>query len=416
MAIRRFIDLNLGFIRTHTFTRLWKELTDEFWQNDFHSTDRLCSLRLRLSLLCGAVSRQLQGQEFFLLGSVSYPGLWQLTYRESLRDIEACLRAAPQKLYHMGIRSPVSRNTLANANQVRDWRIYADFAHGLIHEARNLYRNEPFGLELDQTVYALDATTIDLCLSLFPWAQFRRHKSAVKLHTLLDLRGSIPTVVIVTGGQIHEVNILDQLIWEAGAIYLMDRGYLDFRRLYRMHQCGAFFVTRAKKRFDCRRLYSQTVDKKTGLQCDQIVSLNNPVPKRGYPERLRRVRYYDVASKKRLVFLTNNFVLPALTITQLYRCRWQVELFFRWIKQHLRIKAFYGTSENAVRTQIWIAISVYVLVAIVKKRLNLERSLHSILQILSVSLFEKTSILQALSGSDYDEINDESSNQLNLFC
>jgi len=340
----------------------------------------------------------------------------QLTYRESLRDIEACLRAAPQKLYHMGIRSPVSRNTLANANQVRDWRIYADFAHGLIHEARNLYRNEPFGLELDQTVYALDATTIDLCLSLFPWAQFRRHKSAVKLHTLLDLRGSIPTVVIVTGGQIHEVNILDQLIWEAGAIYLMDRGYLDFRRLYRMHQCGAFFVTRAKKRFDCRRLYSQTVDKKTGLQCDQIVSLNNPIPKRGYPERLRRVRYYDVASKKRLVFLTNNFVLPALTITQLYRCRWQVELFFRWIKQHLRIKAFYGTSENAVRTQVWIAISVYVLVAIVKKRLNLERSLHSILQILSVSLFEKTSILQALSGSEYDEINYESSNQLNLFC
>ena len=339
----------------------------------------------------------------------------QLTFRESLRDIEACLRAAPQKLYHMGIRSPVSRNTLANANQVRDWRIYADFAHGLIHEARNLYRNEPFGLELDQTVYALDATTIDLCLSLFPWAQFRRHKSAVKLHTLLDLRGSIPTVVIVTGGQIHEVNILDQLIWEAGAIYLMDRGYLDFRRLYRMHQCGAFFVTRAKKRFDCRRLYSQTVDKKTGFQCDQIVSLNNPVPKRGYPERLRRVRYYDVANKKRLVFLTNNFILPALTITQLYRCRWQVELFFRWIKQHLRIKAFYGTSENAVRTQVWIAISVYVLVAIVKKRLNLERSLHSILQILSVSLFEKTSILQALSGSEYDEINYESSNQLILF-
>jgi hypothetical protein len=339
----------------------------------------------------------------------------QLTYRESLRDIEACLRAARQKIYHMGIRSPVSRNTLANANQVRDWRIYADFAQGLIQEARNLYKGEPFGIELDQTVYALDATTIDLCLSLFPWAQFRRHKSAVKLHTLLDLRGSIPTVVIVTGGQIHEVNILDQLIWEAGAIYLMDRGYLDFRRLYRMHQSGAFFVTRAKKRFDCRRLYSHVVDKKTGLQCDQIVSLNNPVPKRGYPERLRRVRYYDVASQKRLVFLTNNFLLPALTITQLYRCRWQVELFFRWIKQHLRIKAFYGISENAVRTQVWIAISVYVLVAIVKKRLNLERSLHSILQILSVSLFEKTPILQALSGPECDEINYESPNQLFLF-
>jgi uncharacterized protein DUF4372/DDE family transposase len=339
----------------------------------------------------------------------------QLTYRESLRDIEACLRATPQKLYHMGIRTQVSRNTLANANQIRDWRIYADFAHTLIHEARTLYKGEPFGIELDQTVYALDATTIDLCLSLFPWAQFRRHKSAVKLHTLLDLRGSIPTVVIVTGGQIHEVNVLDQLIWEAGAIYLMDRAYVDFRRLYRMHQSGAFFVTRAKKRFDCRRLYSQRVDKKTGLQCDQIVTLNNPVPKRGYPERLRRVRYFDVTSQKRLVFLTNNFLLPAFTITQLYRCRWQVELFFRWIKQHLRIKAFYGTSENAVRTQVWIAIAVYVLVAIVKKRLNLERSLHSILQILSVSLFEKTPILEALSQPEYSEINYDSGNQLILF-
>jgi hypothetical protein len=315
----------------------------------------------------------------------------------------------------MGLRSLVSRNTLANANQVRDWRIYADFAHTLIQQARHLYKGEPFGIELDQTVYALDATTIDLCLSLFPWAQFRRHKSAVKLHTLLDLRGSIPTVVIVTGGQIHEVNILDQLIWEAGAIYLMDRAYVDFRRLYRMHQSGAFFVTRAKKRFDCRRLYSQRVDKKTGLQCDQIVALNNPVPKRGYPERLRRVRYFDGASQKRLVFLTNNFLLPALTITQLYQCRWQVELFFRWIKQHLRIKAFYGTSENAVRTQVWIAIAVYVLVAIVKKRLNLQRSLHSILQILSVSLFEKIPILQALSQPEYGDINYDSANQLILF-
>jgi hypothetical protein len=315
----------------------------------------------------------------------------------------------------MGIRTQVSRNTLANANQVRDWRIYADFAHTLIQEARTLYKGEPFGIELDHTVYALDATTIDLCLSLFPWAQFRRHKSAVKLHTLLDLRGSIPTVVVVSGGQIHEVNILDQLIWEAGAIYLMDRAYVDFRRLYRMHQSGAFFVTRAKKRFDCRRLYSQRVNKKTGLQCDQIVTLNNPIPKRGYPERLRRVRYFDVASQKRLVFLTNNFLLPAFTITQLYRCRWQVELFFRWIKQHLRIKAFYGTSENAVRTQVWIAISVYVLVAIVKKRLNLERSLHSILQILSLSLLEKTPILQALSQPECDENNYESPNQLILF-
>lgn len=339
----------------------------------------------------------------------------QLTYRESLRDIEACLRAAPAKLYHMGIRSQISRNTLAHANQVRDWRIYADFAHALIRVARSLYRDEPFGVELDQTVYALDATTIDLCLSLFPWAQFRRHKSAVKLHTLLDLRGSIPTVVIVTGAQIHEVNILDQLFWEAGSIYLMDRAYLDFRRLYRLHQSGAFFVTRAKKRFDCQRLFSQPVDKTTGLRCDQIVSLNNPVPKRGYPERLRRTHYYDASSQKRLVFLTNNFLLPPLTVAKLYQCRWQVELFFRWIKQHLRIKAFYGTSKNAVTTQVWIAISVYVLVAIVRKSLNLKRSLHSILQILSVSLFEKIPILQALSAPECDEINHESSNQLILF-
>jgi len=339
----------------------------------------------------------------------------QLTFRESLRDIEACLRTTPQKLYHMGIRSTVSRNTLANANQVRDWRIYADFAQVLIQEARSLYQGESFGVELDNTVYALDATTIDLCLSLFPWAQFRRRKSAVKLHTLLDLRGSIPSVVIVTGGQVHEVNILDQLIWEAGAIYLMDRGYLDFRRLYRMHQSGAFFVTRAKKRFDCRRLYSQAIDKKTGLQCDQVVVLNNPVPKRGYPERLRRVRYFDGVSQRHFVFLTNNFLLPALTITQLYQCRWKVELFFRWIKQHLRIKAFYGTSQNAVRTQVWIAIAVYVLVAIVKKKLHIELSLHSILQILSVSLFDKTPILEALSRYDDDENNAESNNQLILF-
>lgn len=339
----------------------------------------------------------------------------QLTYRESLRDIEGCLRAQPSKLYHMGIRSQISRNTLAHANQVRDYRIYADFAQHLIEAARTLYRDEPFGVELAETVYALDATTIDLCLSLFPWAQFRRKKSAVKLHTLLDLRGSIPTVVIVTGGQVHEVNLLDELFWEAGAIYLMDRAYIDFRRLYRLHQSGAFFVTRAKKRFDCQRLLSRWVDKTSGVRSDQIVSLNNPIPKRGYPERLRRVHYYDALNQRRLVFLTNNFLLPALTIAKLYQCRWKVELFFRWIKQHLRIKAFYGTSKNAVTTQVWIAISVYVLVAIVKKRLNLERSLHSILQILSISLLEKTPILQALTGPECVEMDPESRNQLTLF-
>src|SRR5882672_3344030 len=339
----------------------------------------------------------------------------QLTYRESLRDIEACLRSTSTKLYHMGIRGQVSRNTLAHANQVRDWRIYADFGQVLISTARSLYLDDPFGLELDNTVYALDATTIDLCLSVFPWAQFRRHKSAIKLHTLLDLRGSIPTVVIVTSGKIHEVNILDQLIWEAGAFYLMDRGYLDFGRLFRIHQSGAFFVTRARRRFDFQRLSSAIVDKTTGLRCDQMISLNNPVPKRGYPERLRRIRYIDPNTKKRFIFLTNNTLLPALTIADLYRCRWQVELFFRWIKQHLRIKSFYGTSENAVKTQVWTAISVYVLVAIIKKRLDLDRSLFSILQILSVSLREKMPIQQALEASISGPTITDDTNQLILF-
>lgn len=339
----------------------------------------------------------------------------QLTYRESLRDIEACLRSTSAKLYHMGIRGQVSRNTLAHANQMRDWRIYADFAQVLIATARSLYVDEPFGIELDHTIYALDATTIDLCLSVFPWAQFRRNKSAVKLHTLLDLRGSIPTVVIITSGKVHDVNILDQLIWEAGAIYLMDRGYLDFRRLYRIHQSGAFFVTRARRRFDFQRLSSKTVDRSTGLRCDQMISLNNPIPKRGYPERLRRIRYIDPETNNRFVFLTNNTVLPALTIADLYRCRWKVELFFRWIKQHLRIKSFFGTSENAVKTQVWTAISVYVLVAIIKKRLALDRGLFSILQILSVSLLEKTPILQALEASGSVEIATDDTKQLILF-
>ena len=339
----------------------------------------------------------------------------QLTYRESLRDIEACLRAQHTKLYHLGIRGQVSRNTLAHANSVRDWRIYADFAQVLITRARVLYADDSFGVELAQTVYALDATTIDLCLALFPWAKFRKHKGAVKLHTLLDLRGSIPTVVIITHGKVHEVNILDQLSFEAGAFYVMDRGYLDFARLYKLHLASAFFVTRAKKRFDFQRLYSQPVDRATGVICDQIVTLVNPVPRQGYPEKLRRIRYLDAPTNQRLVFLTNNFSLPPLTIAQLYRSRWQVELFFKWIKQHLRIKNFYGTSENALRTQIWIAISVYVLVAIVKKELHLDVSLYRMLQICSVTLFEKTPILQALSLADDQTNLDDLCKQLILF-
>ena len=339
----------------------------------------------------------------------------QLTYRESLRDIEACLRANQTKLYHLGIRGRVSRNTLANANSARDWRIYADFAHLLINQARALYRDDDFSLALQQTVYALDATTIDLCLSLFPWAYFRKRKGAVKLHTLLDLRGNIPTVIIITHGLIHEVNILDQLTFEAGAFYLMDRGYLDFSRLHRLHLASAFFVTRARKRFDCQRLYSAPVDRATGIMCDQIVTLTNPVPRAGYPDKLRRIRYFDPQQERRLIFLTNNFTLPPLTVAELYRSRWQVELFFKWIKQHLRIKKFYGTSENALKTQIWIAISVYVLVAIVKKQLNLDGSLYRILQILSVSLFEKTPILEALSFSDYEMQLTTAGKQLILF-
>lgn len=316
----------------------------------------------------------------------------------------------------MGIRSKVSRNTLANANQVRDWRIYADFAQVLIKEARRLYANEDFAVQIEQTVYALDSTTIDLCLSLFPWALFRNRKGAVKLHTLIDLSGNIPTVVIITHGKVHDVNILDNLIIEAGAIYVMDRGYVDFERLYTIHQSSAFFVTRAKSNFNFRRLYSKPVDKSTGILCDQIIVLNGFYAKKAYPDKLRRIKYYDADKNKKLVFLTNNFMLPALAIADIYRCRWQVELFFKWIKQHLRIKVFYGTSENAVKTQIWIAISVYVLVAIVKKRLKLNQSLYIILQILSVSLFEKTPILQALTLTDYNVFDDDSRKQLILFA
>ena len=339
----------------------------------------------------------------------------QLTYREGLRDIEACLRVAKDKLYHMGIRSKVSRNTLSNANMVRDWRIFADFGQELIAEARTLYTNEDFGVDLDETIYALDSTTIDLCLSLFPWAHFRKNKGAVKMHTLLDVRGSIPTLVNITHGKVHDVNILDTLPLEAGSIYVMDRGYLDFARLYTIHLAGAFFVTRAKHNTQLRRLYSHPVEKSTGVQCDQTVIPRVLQSKKDYPGQLRRIRYFDAEQNRSLVFLSNHFTLPALTISDAYRCRWQVELFFKWIKQHLRIKKFYGNSENAVKTQIWIAISVYVLVAIVKKRLNLENSLYTILQILSVTLFEKTPILQALSREEDKEQIEESCIQLNLF-
>jgi transposase len=339
----------------------------------------------------------------------------QLTYRESLRDIETCLRAAAGKLYHMGIRGKVSRNTLAHANEVRDWRIYRDFAQVLIRSARELYLNDPLAVRLDQTAYALDSTIIDLCLSLFPWAKFRKHKAAVKVHTLLDLRASIPTTVIITPGAVHDVNIMDELFWEPGAIYVMDRGYLDFSRLYRIQQCSAFFVTRAKRNFRFQRFYSQRVNKSCGLRCDQTVVPYGFYAQKDYPEKLRRIRYFDRSTNKALVFLTNNFTLPALTIAQLYRCRWQVELFFKWIKQHLRIKAFYGTSDNAVKTQIWIAISIYVLVAIVKKRLNLSCSLHSLLQILSITILEKTPILHVLSQLDESENMLDDDKQLILF-
>ena len=339
----------------------------------------------------------------------------QLTYRESLRDIESCLRAMHEKLYHMGIRGKVSRSTLAYANENRDWRIYCDFAQILINEARLLYANEKFGAELDQTVYALDSTTIDLCMSVFPWARFRRSKSAIKLHTLLDLRGNIPSFIAITDGKVHDVNILDVLIPEAGSIYVMDKAYLDFERLYLLNQFAAFFVIRAKANTQLKRLYSHPVDKASGVQCDQIVVLTGFYSRKYYPEKLRRIRFFDTEKNKRLVFLTNQFDLPPETIAALYRCRWQVEIFFKWIKQNLRIKAFYGTSENAVKTQIWIAISVYVLVAIIKKRLKLELSLYTILQIFSVSVFEKIPILQALTDDAYKNQITSDHMQLKLF-
>ncbi len=339
----------------------------------------------------------------------------QLTCRESLRDIVTCLQAMSPKLYHVGLRGSVSRSTLADANEVRDWRIYADLAAVLIVRARKLYANDSFGLDLKETVYAFDSTTIDLCLSLFPWAQFRRHKSAVKLHTLIDLRGNIPCFVHISGGKMADIRSLDLLPIEVGAFYVMDRGYTDFQRLYRFTQGLAFFVTRAKRDMDFTRQYYRDVDKTTGLRSDQTIILCGPKTSERYPVPLRRISYYAADINKRFVFLTNNFTLPALTIAQLYKCRWQVELFFKWIKQNLRIKAFYGTSDNAVKTQIWIAICVYVLVAIIKKELNIERSMSEILQILSISLFENMPILQALSQHSTKMESDVIHNQLSLF-
>jgi hypothetical protein len=339
----------------------------------------------------------------------------QLTYRDSLRDIEACLRSMEGKLYHMGFRGKVARSTLADANESRDWRIYADFAQVLIGMARPLYAHDPIGVDLEHSLYALDSTTIDLCLSLFPWARFRQHKAAVKMHTLLDLHGNIPTFIRITDGQVHDVNILDEILPEAGAFYVMDRGYIDFDRLYFFTLCSAFFVVRTKENVLLQRRYSHPVDKSTGVRSDHTVILTAIDSVKVYPDALRRVSYLDAETNKRLKFLTNNFVLPALTIAQTYKCRWQVELFFRWIKQHLRIKSFFGTSDNAVKAQIWIAVSVYVLVAIVRKRLGLQASLYQILQILSLTLFEKVPILRALEASSFQDDLIEDPNQLILF-
>ena len=339
----------------------------------------------------------------------------QLTYRESLRDIETCLRAHQAKLYHLGIRGNIAKSTLADANEQRDSRIYQDFATSLIQTARKLYASDSFAVELDQTVYALDTTTIDLCLSVFPWARFRSTKAAVKMHTLLDLRGNIPTFIHISDGKMHEVNVLDILIPEAGSFYIMDRGFTDFARWFTLHQAQAFFVIRGKSNLLFRRVYSRAVDKSTGLRCDQTIALTATKANIDYPQHLRRIKFYDAEHDKDLVFLTNNFDLPALTIAQLYRCRWQVELFFKWIKQHLRIKRFYGTTENAVKTQIWIAITVYVLVAIVKKRLKTDASLYTILQILSLTLFEKTPLDQLLKNSETKMNIPKNNNQLNLF-
>ena len=354
-------------------------------------------------------------QKFSCLDQYLCMAFAQLTFRESLRDTVVCLQSCHSKLYHMGIRGPVSKSTLADANDSRDWRIYADFALVLIHQARQLYLKEPFGVDLENTVYALDATTIDLCLALFPWARFRKNKGAIKLHTLLDLRGPIPSFIEITDGKVADVNILDILIPEAGSFYIMDRGYLDFERLYALHQAHSTFITRAKSNSRLRRLYSRPVDTTTGLRCDQTVVLTVPASVASYPEKIRLVKFFDQETDKYLAFLTNNFEISALVVAQLYKCRWKVELFFRWIKQHLRIKSFFGTSENAVRAQVWVAISVYVLVAIIKKRLGLTPSLYTILQIFSVNIFEKTPVLQLLTENKNMETQLDNDNQLELF-
>jgi hypothetical protein len=374
----------MEFVPWHTFRRLVAKYRGDFNVRTFSCMDQFLSMAFA-----------------------------QLTYRESLRDIEACLRAQPTKLYHMGVRGKVSRSALADANESRDWRIFAEFTHALIRTARRLYANDSLPVDLAETVYALDATTIDLCLSLFPWAKFRTTKAAVKLHTLLDLRGAIPSFIHISDGKLHDVNVLDVLIAEPGSFYVMDRGYLDFQRLYRLHQAASFFVTRAKSNFKFKRVYSRPIDRSAGLLCDQEVQLIVFYSQQAYPERLRRIRYRD-AEGRRLVFLTNHMTLEPLTICELYRCRWQVELFFKWIKQHLRIKRFFGTSENAVKTQVWIAVAVYVLVAIVRKRLNLELSLHEMLQILSVTPFEKTPLFQLLTCYRTDENINADPNQLIL--
>ena len=354
-------------------------------------------------------------QSFTCLDQFLCMAFAQLTFRESLRDIEVCLRAHQDKLYHMGIRGGMSRNTLANANQRRDWRIYAEFAQAMIRIARPLYAEEDLAVELDNTIYALDASTIDLCLSVFPWTLFRSTKSAVKLHTLLDLRGNIPAFIHVSDGKMHDVNVLDILVPEPGAFYIMDRGYVDFERLFHLHTIGAFLIIRAKSNTRYERRYSHPVDKTTGVCCDQTVVLTGARGKRHYPQPIRRIKYYDAKTQKTFNFLTNHFAVPALTVAELYRYRWQVELFFKWVKQHLRIKSFFGTSENAVKSQIWIAVTVYVLVAVIKKRLDIPVDLYTILQVLSLTLFEKMPIFKLFSDTDFDLSNPDMPNQLILF-